>query len=96
MMIHCGRIKPAPAKPGSGRIRAKLYNQRLGLKEILIERVGPDAVDALAITIVPEVGELLTILLPTGSEVHGVVSWVKDAAFSVTLDREANGVAAAG
>lgn len=89
MTIHCGRIEPAPAKSGDGRIRAKLYNQRFGLKDILIAPLDVAAIDALAISAVPELGEKVTILLPTGSEVHGVVSWVKDAAFSVTLDREA-------
>jgi hypothetical protein len=96
MMIHCGRIKPAPVRSGEGRIRAKLYNQRLGLKDILVETVESGAVDALAVSIVPEVGELVTILMPTGSEVHGVVAWVKGAAFSISLDREARGAEPAG
>jgi hypothetical protein len=91
MTIHSARIEPAPAKSGDGRIRAKLYNQRRGLKEIVIASADADGIDALAVSSMPEIGERVTILLPTGSEVRGAVSWVRGAAFSVALDREAIG-----
>lgn len=89
MTIHNGRIEAAPGKSGGGRIRAKLFNQRLGLKEILIDQADRREVLARSDNVAPEVGEMVTILLPTGTEMSGVVSWVSEPAFSVNLDPEA-------
>jgi hypothetical protein len=94
MTINSARIEAAPGRSGDGLIRAKLFNRRLGLNNIRIGAVSDMEINALATGPVPEIGEAVTILLPTGSDLAGVVNRVQGPAFSVSFDPEAIAVAA--
>jgi hypothetical protein len=85
MTVYNARIEPAPA-PAAGGIRAQIYSRRLGLKAIVIGKVDDLAIDAVALLLAPDAGEPVTILLPTGSELRGMVSRVEGMAFRVQLE----------
>jgi len=69
-----------------GQIRAKLFNHRLGLQDIVITSASIRSVEAECSQDSPKQGEEVSILLPTGQVLQGFVARSALALVTVDLD----------